>query len=144
MGQSLVQNYLHIVFSAEHREALVHSPHEEKLHTYLGKICNELSCAILIIGGHIHLLCRLSKNSSLAELIKRIKTSSSRWIKMQSSELAHFYWQDGYGAFSVNPSEVDVVRNYIQNQCQHHNKHSFQDEYRAFLKKDKVDYERYV
>ena len=66
-------------------------------------------------------------------------------MKMQSTELANFYWQDGYGAFSVNPSEVDVVRNYIQNQHQHHNKRSFQDEYRVFLKKYKVDYdERYV
>ncbi|WP_096431659.1 IS200/IS605 family transposase [Labilibaculum antarcticum] len=148
MGQSLVQNYLHIVFSTKHREALIHSPHEEKLHAYLGKTCNELSCPILIVGGHvdhIHLLCMLSKNSSLVELIKRIKTSSSRWMKMQSSELAHFYWQDGYGAFSVNPTEVDVIRDYIQNQHQHHKKHSFQDEYRAFLKKYKVDYdERYI
>jgi REP element-mobilizing transposase RayT len=148
MGQSLVQNYLHIVFSTKHREALIHAPHEEKLHAYLGKTCNELNCPVLIVGGyvdHIHILCMLSKNMSLVELIKNIKTSSSRWMKTQSSELAHFYWQDGYGAFSVNPSQVDIVKRYIQNQYQHHKKRGFQDEYCAILKKYKADYEeKYV
>lgn len=66
-------------------------------------------------------------------------------MKTKSEELSQFYWQDGYGAFSVNPSEVDLVINYIANQKEHHKKKSFQEEYRAFLKKYNVDYdERYV
>ncbi len=65
--------------------------------------------------------------------------------KNKSDQLKSFYWQDGYGAFSVNPAEVDVVINYIANQKEHHKQKSFQEEYRAFLKKYNVDYdERYV
>lgn len=60
-------------------------------------------------------------------------------------DLKNFYWQDGYGAFSVNPAEIDVVIHYIENQKEHHSTKTFQDEFRAFLKKYKVEYdERYV
>ena len=66
-------------------------------------------------------------------------------MKTQDGSLKNFYWQDGYGAFSVNPSEVDKVIEYIANQHEHHRKQTFQDEYRAFLKKYQVEYdERYV
>ncbi len=66
-------------------------------------------------------------------------------MKTKGNDLKNFYWQDGYGAFSGNPSDVDAVINYIINQKEHHRKKTFQDEYRAFLKKYQVDYdERYV
>lgn len=74
MGQSLVQNYLHIVFSTKHRKKLILPPYEQKLHAYIGKTCKELQCPTLIVGGynnHIHILCMLSKNISLVELVKR-------------------------------------------------------------------------
>jgi putative transposase len=74
-----------------------------------------------------------------------LKANSSKWIKTKDGSLKNFYWQDGYGAFSVNPSEVDIVKSYIKNQHEHHRKKSFQDEYRIFLTKYNIDYdERYV
>lgn len=79
------------------------------------------------------------------KLLEELKSHSSKWIKTKGAGFHQFYWQDGYGAFSVNPTEVDVVVRYINNQKEHHAKHSFQDEYRAFLKKYKVAYdEKYV
>ena len=79
------------------------------------------------------------------KLLEEVKSHSSKWMKTKGSDLKNFYWQDGYGAFSVNPSEVDTVINYIANQKEHHRKKTFQDEYRALLKKYQVDYdERYV
>jgi len=87
----------------------------------------------------------LSKKIALMKLVEEVKSHSSKWIKTLDSSLQNFYWQDGYGAFSVNPAEVGVVINYIANQHKHHSRTSFQDEYRAFLKKYGVDYdERYV
>jgi hypothetical protein len=66
-------------------------------------------------------------------------------MKTKDESLKNFYWQDGYGAFSVNPTEVDTVIAYIDNQQEHHSKKTFQQEYRAFLEKYKVEYdERYV
>jgi REP element-mobilizing transposase RayT len=82
---------------------------------------------------------------TIVDLLEEVKTDSSKWMKKRADELKNFYWQDGYGAFSVNPSEVDMVTEYIQNQREHHSTKTFQDEYRAFLKKYKVEYdERYV
>jgi REP element-mobilizing transposase RayT len=148
MGQSLVKNYLHIVFSTKHREPLIYEPVESELHAYLGGICKNLECHPLKIGGyidHVHILCLLSKKIALIKLIEEVKSHSSKWIKTKDNKLKNFYWQDGYGAFSVNPSEVDTVINYIAVQKEHHSKKTFQDEYRAFLKKYHVEYdERYV
>ncbi len=148
MGQSLVKNYIHIIFSTKNRQPLIKPLYEQELHAYLGGICNELSCPVLAVGGyidHVHILCMLSKNIALVELIKKIKINSSKWMKTKDGSLANFYWQDGYGAFSVNPSETKVAINYIQTQHEHHRNKTFQEKYRAFLNKYKVDYdERYV
>lgn len=148
MAQSLVKNYLHIVFSTKHRQPLIIPAIAPELYAYIGGICNNLECSPVKIGGytdHIHILCMLSKKIALIKLLEEIKSHSSKWIKTKDEGLKNFYWQNGYGAFSVNPSEIDIVIKYIGNQAEHHRKKTFQDEYRAFLKKYKVEYdERYV
>lgn len=148
MGQSLVQNYLHIVFSTKHREPLIYPPYEQELHAYLGGTCKELECPVLIVGGytdHIHILCMLSQKIALMTLVQKVKAASSKWMKTKDKSLENFFWQDGYGAFSVNPSEVDVVIQYIKNQHVHHKKKNFKEEYTAFLKKYDVTFDdRYV
>ncbi len=148
MGQSLVNNYIHIIFSTKNRQPFITSPYDMELHSYLAGICNNLGCTPIKIGGytdHVHVLCMLSKKIALVTLLEELKSHSSKWIKTKHESLSGFYWQDGYGAFSVNPSEVDIVVAYIANQHIHHAKRTFQDEYRAFLKKYKVIYdERYV
>ena len=148
MGQSLVKNYIHIIFSTKHREPLIHSPVEAELHAYIGGICNKLDCPVIKVGGytdHIHILCMLSKKIALMKLMEELKANSSKWIKIKGTEYENFYWQDGYGAFSVNPSEVDTIIAYINNQHKHHDKKTFQDEYRTILKNYNVEYdERYV
>jgi REP element-mobilizing transposase RayT len=148
MGQSLVQNYVHIIFGTKHRQPLIKTDIEKELYAYLGSICKRLESPPIKIGGytdHIHILCRLSKKIALIKLVEELKSHSSKWMKTKSDELRQFYWQSGYGAFSVNPSEVDVVIRYISNQKEHHRKKSFQQEYKAFLKKYNVEYdEQYV
>ena len=148
MGQSLVKNYIHIVFSTKYREPLITMPVEAELHSYLGGICNKLECHAIKVGGyigHIHILCMLSKKIALMKLVEEIKSHSSKWIKTKGVGYENFYWQDGFGAFSVNPSQVDTVIAYITNQYQYQSKKTFQDEYRAFLKKYKVEFdEKYV
>jgi len=148
MGQSLAQNYIHIVFSTKYRQPLIQPSVEEELHAYLGGICNKLECHVLKVGGytdHIHILCMLSKKIALMKLVEELKSHSSKWMKTKDPSLSNFYWQDGYGAFSVNPAEVDVVVNYIARQKEHHGKKTFQAEYKAFLDTYHVKYdERYV
>ena len=79
------------------------------------------------------------------KLIEEIKKESSKWIKTKGTQYRKFYWQDGYGVFSVNPSEIETVVEYIANQPEHHKKRTFQEEFLAFLKKYGVEYdERYL
>jgi len=148
MPQSLVKNYMHIVFSTKHREPLIYSPYEEQLHAYLAGICRELECLPIQIGGyadHIHILCMLSRKIALMTFIEKIKANSSGWIKTRHESLENFYWQNGYGGFSVGPEEVEGIARYISNQHEHHRDITFQDEYRKTLKDHNVEYdERYV
>ncbi len=93
----------------------------------------------------MHVLCNLSKKIPLVKLLEEVKSSSSKWIKTKGERLRDFYWQNGYGAFSVNPAEIEEVKQYIENQQEHHKTRTFQDEYRDFLKRYHVEYdERYV
>ena len=148
MGQSLVKNYIHIIFGTKHRAPLIYQPVQNELYRYIGGICREMECYSVKIGGytdHVHILCLLSKKITLMKLLEEVKSHSSKWMKTKGPELKNFYWQDGYGAFSVNPSQIDRVIAYIENQNEHHRKKTSQDEYRAFLKKYKVEFdERYV
>jgi len=87
----------------------------------------------------------LSKKITLIKLMEQLKSNSSKWIKTKGERYKNFYWQDGYGAFSVSPWQVEVVRNYIANQKEHHRTKTYKQEYRAFLKKYNMEYdERYV
>src|SRR6476659_3843315 len=144
MGQSLVQNYIHIVFSTKHRQHLIFPPVEEELHSYLGGICKKLDCQPIIVGGfsnHIHILCKLSKKIALMKLVEEVKAHSSKWIKSKGEDYEGFYWQNGYGAFSVNPSQIDRVIRYIENQKEHHQKKNFEEEYRQILIKYHIEFD---
>lgn len=97
------------------------------------------------LADHVHILCILSKNHALAKVMEEIKKGTSKWLKTQSSSLGTFHWQNGYGAFSVSQSSIAAVREYIAGQEEHHRKVTFQEEFRAFLRKYRVEYdERYV
>ncbi len=148
MPQSLVYNYVHITFSTKDRYPFIDKNISKELYAYLAGICKNKECKPIIVGGHkdhIHILCLVSQKIALMNLIEQIKSHSSKWIKTKAKQYQNFYWQKGYGAFSVNPTEVETVEEYIKNQEKHHKKMSFKDEYRAFLKKYKIDYnEKYV
>lgn len=149
MPQSLAQIYLHLIFSTKQRRRfLQHKALRSRLHRYLGGTCRDLECPSLIVGGiddHVHVLCRLSRALSVAELVRELKRESSKWLKTQDAGLSEFGWQDGYGAFSVSPAHVEALRHYIANQEEHHRTESFPDELRRIFKKYGVEYdERFV
>lgn len=139
---------MHIVFSTKDRQPFIHPSVAPELYAYLGGICKNMESFPVEIGGstdHVHILCLLSRKMALMKLVEELKSHSSKWIKDKGHEYRSFYWQNGYGGFSVNPTEIDIVRKYISGQNEHHEKRTFQDEYRAFLKKYAVEYdERYV
>jgi REP element-mobilizing transposase RayT len=137
MPQSLAQIYLHIVFSTKERRPFLQNPTIlEEAFRLLGGICNNLDCPVVRVGGvadHVHILCRFGRGISVSDLVKELKRESSLAIKTKSTELHDFYWQNGYGAFSVSPGHIDALPKYIANQAEHHKKESFQDEFRRLL-----------
>ena len=139
MSQSLVQIYVHIIFSTKNRiPFLTDIAFRERVHAYLAGICNKQDCPAIIVGGvadHVHLLCRLGKQTDISTLIREIKRDSSSWVKEQPLSLSAFYWQSGYGAFSISPSHVDGLADYIRDQEQHHKQETFQDEFRRICAK---------
>ena len=148
MPQSLSSILIHLIFSTKNREPFITEAIEKELHPYMAKIFRELKSPALTIGGtddHVHILFSLGRTIEVAELIEKVKTKSSKWIKTKGQEFENFYWQRGYGAFSIGQSQVETLKRYIARQRIHHQRVTFQEEYRKFLKSYGIDYdERYV
>lgn len=146
MPQSLSKIYIHCVFSTKNRIPFITDYIRKDLHSYIvGTLVNVGSYVNEIYANpdHIHILCVLPRTLTVAELISKVKTSSSKWIKKQG--IGGFYWQDGYASFSVSPSDIPVVEKYILNQLEHHKKTVFKNEIRIFLEESALEYdERYV
>jgi putative transposase len=149
MPQSLVQIYVHLVFSTKDRAPFLKDrAFRLQTHAYLKGICDNQGSHAIKVGGvedHVHILCRLSKQGEVSSLIREIKRDSSKWIKDKRPTLADFHWQAGYGAFSLSPSHVEALVAYIENQEEHHKTESFQDELRRLCHKYGIEIdERYV
>jgi len=140
---------LHTVFSTKDRRPFLRDRVlREELHRYLGGILNQLDCQPIMVGGvedHVHLLCALARTCQPAEMVKEVKRGSTLWIKSKDATVQDFAWQNGYGIFSIGFSQIEEVRHYIAEQESHHQKISFQDEFRRLLKRYEIEYdERYV
>ena len=148
MAQSLAKLITHIIFSTKDRRATITPDVRGRLNAYLTGILKNVdspSIQVNCVADHAHMLFTLSKNRALADVVEEVKKASSKWIKTQGVAFRTFYWQAGYGAFSVSPSNVQAVRGYIVRQEQHHRKVTFRDELVGFLKRHGIDYdERYI
>jgi REP element-mobilizing transposase RayT len=148
MPQSLAFVLVHVIFSTKDRAQVLDSSVRPALYAYLATVARNAKCECHRVGGvadHVHLAVRLSRTTNIADLVENLKSSSSKWLKTQSPGLSKFGWQRGYGAFSVGPADLSSLSKYIDAQETHHRKQSFQDEFRAFLKKYGVECdERYL
>jgi putative transposase len=146
MPQSLSKVNVHLVFSTKHGQFMVNNPVRKELHAYLIDVLAKLGSytyEIYANPDHIHILNTLPRTITIATLVSKIKTSSSKWLKLPG--IHGFDWQDGYAIFSVSASKIETVRSYILSQPEHHRIISFQDELRKFFKEYKIDFdERYV
>jgi putative transposase len=144
MPQSLVKILIHVVFSTKDRRDAIPLEVEARLFGFISGIISNNKGRMIIAGGttnHIHLLISIGR-IDIGELIGDIKRDSSKWMK---EFVGDFYWQKGYGAFSIGQSQVPAVTEYIRTQKEHHGKHSYEDEFRALCRKYDVEIdERYV
>lgn len=148
MSQSLSKVILHITFSTKDREPLLDSTIRPRMHAYLATICRDLGGKEVCVDGvsdHVHVVTTLPRTLSQAELIEEVKKASSKWIKDVDLRYRGFFWQRGYAAFSVSPSQLAAVLQYVRTQEEHHRTRTFQEEYRELLKKHGIGFdERYV
>lgn len=141
MAHTFSRNHIHLGFSTKDRRNTIAKEWQPELCAYPAGICKNHEMIALVIGGtenHVHILLHLPPKLALAKAVPLLKANSSKWIAGRGFK---FSWQEGYGAFSVSSSNLDQVKRYIQNQEAHHRKTSFEDEFRALLRKHGVKYD---
>jgi putative transposase len=147
MPQTYTQLHYHLVFATKERRPTITSAIQPRLWEYLGGVVRGERGIPLQIGGvadHVHLLLTLRQDVAVSDFMRKLKSVSSGWAH-ETFPNCGLWWQDGYGAFTVSHSAVEKVREYIENQEEHHRNQSFESEFRWLLKKHGVDFrEQYL
>jgi REP element-mobilizing transposase RayT len=146
MASTHLSLHYHIVFSTDSRRRIIAEPWRAELHSYIGGISRDIGAVARSIGGpgdHVHILLGLRATHVLADVVRHVKRGSSAWIHRHG--VAKFAWQEGYGAFTVSPSQLSRVQRYIANQIEHHRKKTFEEEYVDLLRLSGVEFdEKYL
>jgi len=143
MASTHLSLHYHLIFSTKDRLGVIAPEWQPRFHAFLGGIVKNLTGIPEKIGGvsdHVHLLVGLNATHRLADVLREIKSVSSRWVHEEIG-VRRFAWQEGYGAFTVSATQCGAVGDYIARQEAHHRRKSFQDEYREFLERAGVEYE---
>jgi len=135
---------MHCVFSTKERHTFITPQMQQRLWPFIGGIAKENGMKALAIGGvadHVHVLLSLPATMPVAKAMQLIKGGSSKFIHETFPDMRNFAWQEGYGAFSISLSHVEQTIAYIQRQAEHHRKKTFEEEFRAFLRKHSIEYD---
>jgi len=144
MAHSYGSCLFHFAFSTKNHQHLLTPEWRPRLWEYMGGIAKANTMKSLCIGGtsnHVHALLLVPPRMAPAKAVQLIKGGSSRWVHESIPGQKDFAWQEGYGVFSIGFSQVDATRRYIANQEEHHRTKTFEEEYRAFLKKHEIAFD---
>ena len=144
MGHTYSNNLFHIIFSTKGRQGLLTDNIREELHRYITGIIRNQDCSLIKINSvvdHAHLLSKLKPSVSVSDFVNKVKSNSSLWSKERFELPYGFQWQSGFSSFSVSESAVESVVRYIENQAEHHRAITFEEELKAFLDKNGVNYD---
>jgi REP element-mobilizing transposase RayT len=148
MPQSLTKLYAHLIFSTKDRKPFLDDRIRPRVHAYLATVLRDLDSPFVVVGGvvdHVHILFDMGKKHAPVKFVEQVKRESSKFVKTLGARFKSFYWQRGYGMFSVSPTHRSDVEAYIRNQEKHHRTKTFQEEFRTFLKRYGMEYdEKYI
>jgi REP element-mobilizing transposase RayT len=148
LPQSLSKLYAHLVFSTKNRRPFLDDEIRPRVHGYLANVIRSLESPWVVVGGiadHVHILFDMGKLHAPVRFVEQAKRESSKFVKAIGVRYQDFYWQRGYGMFSVGPAHRDDAEEYVRNQEEHHRSQTFQEEFRAFLNRYAITYdEHYV
>lgn len=144
MSSTLTNLLIHIVFSTKGRYPLITDQFNERLYAYIGGIIRHENTKPLAVGGtsdHLHIAVKIKSNMAFADLVRKIKANSSKWVNEKRFCQGKFAWQTGYSGFSVSASQIRKVSAYIENQEDHHKTKTFKTESIEMLDKHGVEYD---
>ena len=148
MSGTYSQLLLHVVFSTKHREPWITPDVAERLYAYIGGIVRAEKGILFEIGGiddHVHLYLRWRPDATISDLMRTVKSRSSKWVHENFPALAAFAWQEGYSAFTVSKSQEEAVKKYIAGQAEHHKQYDFKSEVLRMLRAHGIEFEeKYV
>jgi len=148
MANTYTQIYIQVVFAVQGRQSLIQPDHKEEIYKYITGIVTNQGQKMLQVNGmadHIHLLIGMKPNIALSDLVRDVKSDSSKFVNEKRWVKGKFNWQEGFGAFSYGHSQLDQVIQYIREQEKHHQQNSFKNEYLTLLRKFDIAFEdKYV
>lgn len=148
MANTYSQLNIHCVFAVKGREHVLSNLFQERLFAFMAGIIRQKGCYPLAVGGwknHVHIFFELSTDVKISEVLREVKSASSKWINENGLVIGQFAWQEGYGAFSHSRSQRDRIIKYVMNQEEHHRGKTFREEYLSMLQKAEIEFdERYV
>lgn len=133
-----IRIWVHLVFAVKNRQPLLSDSIRAKLIAHIISYAKSKEIFIDSINGyaeHIHCLLSMGSEQTISKIANLLKGESSHWINSVKITKTKFEWADEYFAASVSQSQINIVRNYINHQEEHHRTKSFNEEYNAFMKK---------
>ncbi|MDE6651484.1 MAG: transposase [Paramuribaculum sp.] len=148
MSNTYSSVFIHIVFAVKNRENLLPTIWLSRIWAYISKMLLARGHKPIAIGGtqdHIHILINYKITEVIPDLVRDIKINSGKFISDNCHLKCRFAWQSGYGCFSYGASQVDIVRNYINNQDFHHRGKSLKEEIKMYLERCGIEFdEKYL
>ena len=148
MPQSFCQLYAHLIFSTKNRQPTVVDDIRPRVHAYLATVAREVGSSYVVVGGvadHVHILLDLGKSHPPSKIVEKLKRESSKFVKTLGPKYQDFYWQRGYGMFSVSPTHREACERYVRNQEEHHRSKSYREELIEFFQRYQIGYDdRYI
>jgi REP element-mobilizing transposase RayT len=144
VSQAFTQLYAHLIFSTKDRYPWIDTKIRKRVHAYLAGTLRKMDSPWVVVGGvpdHVHTLFDLGRTTTPANFVEELKRDSSKFIKTLGQRFSDFYWQRGYGMFSVSPTHRAAVERYVREQEEHHRRQSYQEEFLSFLKRYKIKYD---
>jgi REP element-mobilizing transposase RayT len=133
---SYIKIMVHVVWATKAREPLLVKENRAQLFNHIRENARLKDIYIDTIGGHadhVHCLISLGAEQSIAKIVQLIKGESSYWANKENAIKPRLVWAADYFAASVSESALQKVRDYINNQEEHHRKITFKEEYDKFV-----------
>ncbi|HXB06330.1 MAG TPA: transposase [Puia sp.] len=115
--------YVHVIWCVRRREALLSKPVRRVLLAHMQKEGGEKGLKVVAAGAvedHLHCLLQLLPSQNLLQVVKSLRASTAAWLNETQLLSGEFAWEEEYFAYSVSPSGIGQVIDFIGKQEEYH------------------------